>query len=135
MKAVVDTNVLVSGLLKPFGPPGIIVRLLASEDLHIVYDARIISEYRSVLHRDRFGFDFEQVEIFLRFIEEQGITVAPGPLKKHLLDLDDEPFLEAARACPGSVLITGNSRHFPDDLCEGAEVLTPAEFVDRHCRK
>lgn len=33
MKIVLDTNVLVSGLLQPFGPSGQIVRLVASGDL------------------------------------------------------------------------------------------------------
>jgi predicted nucleic acid-binding protein len=45
MRIVVDTNVLVSGLLSPFGPPGVIVSLTAAGRLSLCYDARILAEY------------------------------------------------------------------------------------------
>lgn len=44
MKVVLDTNVVVSGLLSPFGPPGEIVRMTADGFLELCYDARILSE-------------------------------------------------------------------------------------------
>ncbi|MBE0618826.1 MAG: putative toxin-antitoxin system toxin component, PIN family, partial [Proteobacteria bacterium] len=56
MIIVLDTNVLVAGLLSPFGPPGQIARMVSSEDLHLCVDARILSEYAEVLRRPRFGF-------------------------------------------------------------------------------
>ena len=65
MKAVIDTNVLVSGLLKPYSYPGAIVRLLASGQIQLVYDARIIAEYRDVLCRPLFGFKSTEVEPLL----------------------------------------------------------------------
>ena len=46
---VVDTNVLVSGLLSPFGPPGRIVDLLQAGGLRLAADDRIEAEYRDVL--------------------------------------------------------------------------------------
>ena len=45
MKIVLDTNVLVAGLLTPFGSSGEIVRMAFSGG-HLLYiDARILSEY------------------------------------------------------------------------------------------
>jgi predicted nucleic acid-binding protein len=41
MKIVLDTNVLVSGLLQPLGPSGQIVRLVASGELVLCYDPRM----------------------------------------------------------------------------------------------
>ena len=48
MKVVLDTNVLVSGLLNPYGPPGRIVQLAAAGELQLCLDARILAEYREV---------------------------------------------------------------------------------------
>ena len=52
MKIVLDTNVLVSGLLSPYQAPGEIVRMCSSGTLSICYDARILGEYREVHFAD-----------------------------------------------------------------------------------
>ncbi len=65
MKVVLDTNVVVSGLLSPFGPPGEIIRMTAGGLLELCYDARILSEYQSVLLREKFPFDRAHVEYCL----------------------------------------------------------------------
>ena len=57
MRIVLDTNVLVSGLLSPHRPPGEIVRLVSGGLVSLCLDARIVAEYRDVLARPRFGFD------------------------------------------------------------------------------
>ncbi len=46
MRIVLDTNVVVSGLLNAFGPSAQIVRLVAAGNLDLCYDARILTEYR-----------------------------------------------------------------------------------------
>jgi putative PIN family toxin of toxin-antitoxin system len=61
MKIVLDTNVLVAGLLSPFGPCGEIVRMVSSSKVTLCIDALILSEYSEVLHRPKFGFDKEKV--------------------------------------------------------------------------
>ncbi len=60
MKIVLDTNVLISGILKPSGPPGRIVDLLRSGVLQLVVDDRILAEYTDVLRRDYFLQYFEK---------------------------------------------------------------------------
>ncbi|HKI01222.1 MAG TPA: putative toxin-antitoxin system toxin component, PIN family [Thermoanaerobaculia bacterium] len=54
MKIVLDTNILVSGLLQPFGPSGQIVRLVAAGELVLCHDSRILAEYWEVLLRKKF---------------------------------------------------------------------------------
>ena len=51
IRVVLDTNVLVSGLLSEHGPPGLIVDLVFAGELALVYDARLLAEYRDVLVR------------------------------------------------------------------------------------
>lgn len=61
MIVVIDTNVLVSGLIKPFRLPGRIVMMVASGEIELCYDGRIISEYKEVLSRPKFGFKKENI--------------------------------------------------------------------------
>lgn len=130
MKVVVDTNVLVAGLLSPFGPPGEILRMIASGAASVCYDARILTEYADVLGRPKFHFDLEQVRVLLEQIRLDGLSVAGTPLASRLPDPTDEPFLEAALAGDAACVITGNSTHFPASKRQGMAVLSPADFLD-----
>ena len=129
MKIVVDTNVLVSGLLSAFGPPAQILRLLVSGDLLICYDARIIAEYDDVLNRPKFGFDKDAVAQLLDYLARNGHAVAAVPLTRPLPDADDEPFLEVAISGQADFLVTGNMSHFPKRLCNEMNILSPADFL------
>lgn len=127
---VPDTNVLVSGLLSSFGPPGRILDLALSGELVAAYDDRVLSEWREVLHRKRFGFSARDVETLLGFLEDEGFKVNSPPLGVELPDPDDIPFLEVARAAEAS-LITGNTKHYPPEVRRGVAVLDPASFLQR----
>ena len=129
MKIVLDTNVLVSGLLSPFGTCAKIVGMVASGELRLCVDARILSEYSEVLKRPKFRFEQDKVAALLDQIEHRGHTVAAGPLPVSLPDREDDPFLEAALAADAQCLVTGNLDHFPPTLRRGVRVLSPAGFV------
>ena len=66
MRIVVDTNVLVSGLLSPFGPPGVVVAQIVSGSVRLCYDGRILAEYADVLHRETFPFSEANIAALLR---------------------------------------------------------------------
>lgn len=96
MKIVLDTNVLASGLLTPFGPSGAILRMVFSGELTLCLDARMLAEYRDVLHRPKFQFNKEHLQVLLDFIKQYGHFTAGSPLHERLPDPADEPFLEVA---------------------------------------
>lgn len=129
MKIVLDTNVLVSGLLSPFRAPGEIVRMTSAGLLQLCHDARIISEYHQVLLRPKFGFDQTQISALLDQIQACGQIVASKPLDQPLPDPDDEPFLEVTLAGSASCLVTGNLKDYPAALRQGVKVLTPLDFL------
>jgi len=129
MNIVLDTNVLVAGLLTPFGPCGEIVRMVSSGELTLSLDARILTEYQEVLDRPKFKFDKDKVAALLDHIEHRGVTVASSPLPQPLPDIDDESFLEVAIAAHSICIVTGNQVHFPTELCQGVMVLSPSDFL------
>ena len=79
MRVVVDTNVLVAGLLSPFGRPGEMVRMIAVGSLSLLYDARIMAEYIQVLKRPKFSFSSEHIEALLDQVKAGGVIVAALP--------------------------------------------------------
>jgi putative PIN family toxin of toxin-antitoxin system len=130
MKIVLDTNVLVSGLLTPFGSSGEIVRMVFSGELLLYIDARILSEYQDVLHRQKFNFDKDHIGILLDFIKLYGQFISSSPLTNRLPDPDDEPFLEVAIAGRVRSLVTGNTAHYPSQLREGINIYSPSQFIE-----
>jgi putative PIN family toxin of toxin-antitoxin system len=133
MSSVVDTNVLVSGLLNPRGAPGRIVDLIVAGDVSLLVDDRILAEYHEVLRRGRFGFEAKDVDALLALIDATAIHVHGTPLAERLPDEDDEPFLEVAIAGEADTLVTGNVRHFPVRQAQGIPIVSPASFVaSRH---
>lgn len=130
MKIVLDTNVLVAGLLSPFGPCGEIIRIVSSCEVTLCFDAVILAEYHEVLHRSKFGLDKEKVAALLDHIEHRGHTVASSPLRYPLHDPDDEPFLKVPIAGKAVCLVTGNASNFPVKLCQGEKILSPTGFLN-----
>ena len=135
MRVVIDTNVLVSGLLSPFGPPGVIVGLIAAGRLRPCYDARILAEYNEVLRRPAFPFAEEEVAVLIVQIRVGGELAASEPLAVRLPDPDDEPFLEVAASAMVEFLVTGNLKHFPRDRRQNVRVVSPREFLDSGLRR
>lgn len=131
MKVVLDTNVLVVGMLTPFGTCGEIARLLASDKLKLCVDARIMREYDDVLRRPRFDIDPHMIEVVMGYIKSSAQICASIPLRKSLPDPGDNVFLEVALAGKADFLITGNTRHFPVNLRVGIQVLSPREFLKK----
>jgi putative PIN family toxin of toxin-antitoxin system len=126
-RIVLDTNVLVSGLLSASGPPAWILEAIILGDIELAFDMAIREEYEEVLRRPEFAFPPERIDALLSVIDRFGVLVAAAPrLATPLPDDDDEPFLAVA-SCTGAVLVTGNVRHFPARARAGVKVQTPRE--------
>ena len=130
MKIVPDTNVLVSGMLTPFGTCGEIVRMLTSDKLTLCIDARILFEYKDVLYRPKFEINTNMTDIVIEYIENTAEPHSTIPLAESLPDPDDDPFMEVAISGKVDCLVTGNLKHFPERCRFGIQVFSPGEFLD-----
>ena len=132
MRVVIDTNVLVSGAINPHGPPGRIVDAILAEMLTVLYDDRILGEYRAVLVRPMFGFRPAEVAALLDFVELAGEAIVAGHLSAVLADPSDLPFPEVAVTGHADALVTGNTKHFkPRRGSHAVSICTPTAFVGR----
>jgi len=127
MKIVLDTNVLVSGLINPKGLPANILNLILNEKIIVLYDNRILREYEAVLSLRKFRFKKEIIEPLIDFIKHEGSFIAAEPLKIKFKDEDDKMFLEVAKSGDAEYLITGNIVHFPNEQF----IVTPGEFIEK----
>mgnify|MGYP001600331094 FL=1 len=123
---VIDTNVVVSGLLNPPGPSARVLDAVLDGRVKLVYDARILAEYRDVLHRPRLKLKPEKISAFLTGLQSQ-MMVTPSPLTVIGPDPDDIVFVEAALATTDKTIVTGNLADYPAEILHGARVLTPAQ--------
>jgi uncharacterized protein len=129
IRIVLDTNVLVSGLLSEQGPPGRILDLVLAGELVLLYDPRIDREYREVVARPQLGIPPELAFPVLQFLAQTGESVAAAPWRHALPDRDDEASLAVAHRGHAAALVTGNLRHFPPAVRDGVRVLSPREFL------
>lgn len=135
MKAVIDTNVLVSGLLSTAGAPARVLDLVVMGHLTPVFDDRILAKYRIVLARPKFCFTHDERTVVLDMLENVGQHITAPPLSLKLPDLDDQPFAEVAIEAMCDFLVTGNRKHFPPRVLGRSSsdllVVTPADLVGR----
>lgn len=130
IRIVLDTNVLVSGLLSDRAAPGQIVDLVTAGEIELACDARILAEYREVLARPELRINQTEAKDVLTYIEHSANRVNPESWPEALPDPDDEPFLAVAKASLALCLVTGNLKHFPVKARLDVRVLTPRQFVD-----
>ncbi|MDQ1334545.1 MAG: uncharacterized protein QG552_1495 [Thermodesulfobacteriota bacterium] len=132
MKIVLDTNVLISGMLSPSGPPGKIIDLLRSGALQLVVDDRILSEYTDVLRREYFlrYFGRSERENVIEYLVRNSYYTLSRVVAHDIPDPGDIPFLEIALT-EGVPLITGNLKHYPEKARMGCMIVSPKHFIDQ----
>lgn len=111
---VFDTNVLVSALLTkhPDSPTATLLNMVLDETIIPLYNEEIISEYREVLSRQKFGFSEQQISRVIAAICK-GISTERTPSDFEFPDPDDAVFYEVSLSKEDSYLVTGNVKHFP----------------------
>ena len=129
MKAVLDTNVLVSGLLTRQGVCARIIDRMRVGAFRLCVNGEIVAEYAEVLCRAELSIPPGTTSDFLDFVRHRAQRVDAALLTVDLPDEADRPFLEVAAAAD-ALLVTGNIRHFPKNVRGGVVVVRPAEFVE-----
>ena len=128
MKAVIDTNVLVSALINTNGTPAKILSLILNGKLKVLYDNRIFFEYSDVLSRKVFGFEPGSIDDLLTYLKNDGEYVNAEHSKLEFADETDKKFYEVCKSGEAQYLITGNTKHFPKDK----QVISPGKFLEKY---
>ena len=124
--AVIDTNVLVSALLKWDSVPGNVLQFTITGVVTPVLNEDILREYREVLLRKKFHFPESIVDAILDNLAAQAVFINEEKLDVNLPDPKDVVFYEVALSKEDAYLVTGNTKHFPKKPI----VVTPAEMLE-----
>jgi len=128
IKAVLDTNVVVSGQLNELGPPGLILKLAFSNFFRVYASEPLLEEYAAVLAQPPLRFDSHDVAQWMREIRRVATIVQPRQNLSVTTDPDDNRFVECALEARAEFIVTGNTRHFPARF-QDIRVIKPRPFL------
>lgn len=127
--AVIDTNVLVSAMLKWDSHPGHIMELVFNNYIVPTLNNEILNEYVAVLSRIKFHFPQSVIDDVINDIISKSIFIDANPIDIDLPDEKGRVFYEIViekRSDGDAYLVTGNIRHFP----KAPFIVTPREMLD-----
>ena len=128
IRAVLDTNVVVSALLNPRGRPALILQLALSKQFRCYVSESLLEEYIEVLERPQFPWDEHRIARLIRRLRTVAILVAPQRRIQVTYDPDDNKVLECAFEARADFVVTGNARDFPARY-QDVRVITPRDFL------
>ena len=126
--AVIDTNVVVSSMLKKDSIPWQIMDLVNSGIIVPLLNEEIINEYIEVITRNKFNFDKDLVDDMMERIKNKAIMIQREKTLEDFIDKDDIVFYEivlSAKSTMDAYLVTGNIKHYP----VRSYVVTPSEMI------
>ncbi len=133
MRAVIDTNVVVSGLIRPRGAPGEVLRGLRDRRFVAIVTEMLLEEMVAILSRpwlqERYGILDDDVRDFLRLLALRSDLVVPTQQIRRCRDPHDDKFLEAAVEGRADRLVTGDADLLSVGTIGDASIVRPAEFV------
>jgi putative PIN family toxin of toxin-antitoxin system len=135
VRAVVDTGVLVSALIRRQGTTGDVLRALRAGRFTLVYTTPILVEMIEVLGRPPFRAKYhlqpDDITALVNLIRLRGELVVPARRINACRDPKDNKFLEAALASQAEVIVSGDDDLLALHPFENIPVLRPAEFLAR----
>ncbi len=135
IRAVLDTNVIVSGILTEKGAPAKILKAWFEDRFHLVTSGTILEELRRILRYPkisrRHGWSDAQV---LEFVEDvTGLAIlVPGELRLAVVSEDpsDDRYLECAVEGEAGDVVSGDRHLVRLAQYEGVEILSPRAFLN-----
>jgi putative PIN family toxin of toxin-antitoxin system len=133
IRAVIDTNVVVSGLIKPASPCGRILRALQHRAFVIIVSPELLKELSSVLQypkiQTKYGIDRGVREALFAIIALRGDLVTPEERVRVCRDRDDDRILEAALAGKANYIVSGDVDLRGLKRFRGIRTVSPKGFL------
>jgi putative PIN family toxin of toxin-antitoxin system len=133
LRAVVDTNVLVSAVILPVSRIGAIFLRLRQGAFTPLYSTEMLEELANVLARprirDKYHITDADIRTILDLILLRGEVVEPIERVTVCRDPKDNVFLEVALAGRADVIVTGDDDLLTLHPFRGISIITPAAFL------
>lgn len=130
MKAVFDTNILVSALVFPGGRgEAALLRIIEEKD-QLVLSKPILDELLGILSR-KFARDAEELAHVAVFLSELGQFVKPRRRLRVLADEPDNRILECAIAGDADIIVTGDKALLALGEYRNIRIISLREYLDQ----
>ena len=127
-RAVLDSNVIVSGLGWS-GAPARIVEAVLADELVLVTSLPLLAELRRVLAYPKLAKAIPDGSRLADLVEMSSIVVEPLSAFAVAEDESDNRVLETAVAASVDYIVSGDEHLLTLGMFQGIPILTPAEFV------
>lgn len=134
-RAVLDTNVFISGATISIGAPSQIINHWRQQDFILVISPQLVTEYEEVLNRPNVmkytGLSLQETSQYVQEVVDRAY-MSRGSLTLNVLvnDPDDNMVLACAEEGLATHLVTGNKKHFPLSEYKGIIICSPREFLN-----
>lgn len=134
MRVVVDTNVVVSAILRDRLPEKVILAIIANQEIEWVASAEILAEYREVLRRPKFKLPDEILSAWDARFDSAIARWHVGSTVDFPRDVKDAKFLACAIAAEADYFITGDGdfENAPAEM--RTRIITVLQFHDKVCQ-
>jgi len=134
MRAVIDTNVIISRFLSPNGTPAQIISLWEQGLFELIVTEAILAEYLRVLAYEhiqpRHRMSPEEIsQVVADFRSFAGVVEPSEPITVIADDPSDNMFLEAAVAGSCDYVVSGDPHLLRLGEYRGIQILRPAAFL------
>jgi putative PIN family toxin of toxin-antitoxin system len=129
MKVLIDTNILISAMLRNSKPEAVILWIITQYDWRWMASPAIMDEYRGVLHRKKFNFTAEFIQQWTELLYESITLCEPNITIDFQRDLKDSKFLSCARFTNADVLVTGDNDFQDAQQLVDTLIVSPSEFL------
>jgi len=130
VKAVVDTNVLISATLFG-GNPRKVLNMTDEKRIEMIISPDILAEFTNVL-QDKFDFSQDMAELAASGIKDISTLVIPIQRLSVIKEREaDNRVLECAHEGHAQYIVTGDTKHLqPLKEYKGIKILSPAQFLE-----
>jgi len=134
LRAVVDTNVVISGTIQKSGPPYRIMNAWREGSFVLVTSEALIEETERVLHypriRKKYKLTEQQIRRLLDNLRRYAL-ITPGRVKINAIkeDPDDNQVLAAAVEGEADCMVSGDPHLLDQRSYRGIEIVPPRQFV------
>lgn len=133
MRVVLDTNILISGVIRPSGRVGSVLQQLRDGVFILLYDERTLNEFIDVLNRPKirtkYSLSQQDIETVLSLILLRGEAVECREPITDCRDPKDNKFLEVAFYGQADAIVSGDEDLHVLHPFRTIPIVTPTDFL------
>jgi putative PIN family toxin of toxin-antitoxin system len=129
MRVVLDTNILVSGLLY-VGKPKKLIDLALEGKIEVMSSLQLIDEFDKVIRRDKFKLGVAEQDVFVGFVKRLVHMIFIKSDFRVVSDLSDNVVVNTAYDGKALYIVSGDNHLLKLREFKGIRILTASEMLD-----